>query len=138
MFVNPVSVPLRGTTFLNSQIFETSVTAKYSFRPLTGNYISQLFGDAMEEKKIEGFRPLTGNYISQYHLPHPLYSLADLSQMRVKKFFKKCSLMESKIMLIIPLSTGIAGNRGFFNYFNSASSHLQCSALISCAFQDMR
>ena len=92
---------------------------------------------AKQYQEHTSFRPLTGNYISQYHLPHLLYSLADLSQMRVKKNFKKCSLMESKKMLITPLSTGIAGNRCFFDYFDSASSHFQYFALISCAFQDV-
>ena len=59
----PVSVPLRGTTFLNYWRF-TERHRFFGFRPLTGNYISQFENDTYAQGYY-GFRPLTGNYISQ-------------------------------------------------------------------------
>ena len=42
------------------------VDVKCSFRPLTGNYISQYYGEFRYTFSGDfGFRPLTGNYISQ-------------------------------------------------------------------------
>ena len=37
-----------------------------SFRPLTGNYISQLWSGSWGDRPERRFRPLTGNYISQF------------------------------------------------------------------------
>ena len=84
-----VSVPCRGTTFLNmvqitlslmkhtefpSPVGELhfSITGHDSvgsrsdqcFRPLSGNYISQSFRGAAG-RSLRRFRPLSGNYISQ-------------------------------------------------------------------------
>ena len=61
-----VSVPLRGTTFLN---VIARLRQKYwmGFRPLTGNYISQ-FASSLFSLYLFRFRPLTGNYISQYYI----------------------------------------------------------------------
>ena len=113
IYQDRVSVPLRGTTFLNSvNIFFISAslafpspygelhfsikrskietTERLGFRPLTGNYISQLLleytikakgvsvplrgttflntSDCTTDKTVSSFRPLTGNYISQCFL----------------------------------------------------------------------
>ena len=58
-----VSVPCRGTTFLKrAGIFHR--LGKISFRPLSGNYISQSRSRAAENGTV-CFRPLSGNYISQ-------------------------------------------------------------------------
>ena len=84
-----VSVPLRGTTFLNILKRCSPSKKQNSFRPLTGNYISQLMKVYFNETNGNKFpspygelhfsipffcffrpgylrfRPLTGNYISQ-------------------------------------------------------------------------
>ena len=81
-----VSVPCRGTTFLNDQmevvgdriyvfpspvgelhfsIFVTAFISVYlGFRPLSGNYISQALPVGNPTFR-QCFRPLSGNYISQ-------------------------------------------------------------------------
>ena len=58
-----VSVPCRGTTFLNP--LKICKDYNTSFRPLSGNYISQSFNGVYYERGIHCFRPLSGNYISQ-------------------------------------------------------------------------
>ena len=58
-----VSVPLRGTTFLNTMAQRLG-WSHIRFRPLTGNYISQLILIIIWALRTR-FRPLTGNYISQ-------------------------------------------------------------------------
>ena len=62
-----VSVPLRGTTFLNSCARKRHGRVT-SFRPLTGNYISQCHSN-LQNTFVLSFRPLTGNYISQSWQP---------------------------------------------------------------------
>ena len=54
-----VSVPLRGITFLNKQTV-IILTAYLSFRPLTGNYISQLKESVDDENEIIVSVPLRG------------------------------------------------------------------------------
>ena len=86
-----VSVPCRGTTFLNSYYDYQRAKADIGFRPLSGNYISQyiapsssiLISPAFPSPVGElhfsikclvfrfcifRFRPLSGNYISQFQL----------------------------------------------------------------------
>ena len=84
-----VSVPCRGTTFLNTYIVLSKTFLLYCFRPLSGNYISQCVkchsasphGHAVSVPcrgttflnsascdcrwMAQSFRPLSGNYISQ-------------------------------------------------------------------------
>ena len=88
-----VSVPCRGTTFLNiNDNFGTeSVTG---FRPLSGNYISQYSRIFWQpEHGLIGFRPLSGNYISQYHPCNPATSLGSWSGLRGKNIFGKINKM---------------------------------------------
>ena len=67
-----VSVPCRGTTFLNIQRYK-QLKDITSFRPLSGNYISQLSKHFASQSDVQAsFRPLSGNYISQstiYNFP---------------------------------------------------------------------
>ncbi len=60
-----VSVPCRGTTFLN-QLTSAERLTKKCFRPLSGNYISQLTVQVTMDNLAKSFRPLSGNYISQF------------------------------------------------------------------------
>ena len=84
-----VSVPCRGTTFLNNEIHNDCKNFSKCFRPLSGNYISQCVkchsasphGHAVSVPcrgttflnsascdcrwMAQSFRPLSGNYISQ-------------------------------------------------------------------------
>ena len=66
-----VSVPCRGTTFLNNEL---------------QNY---------EEMKDKRFRPLSGNYISQYHPYNPATSLGSWSGLRGKNIFGKINKIHS-------------------------------------------
>ena len=59
-----VSVPCRGTTFLNLFPYRVS-KSKTGFRPLSGNYISQYIPATVNIDQ-KSFRPLSGNYISQW------------------------------------------------------------------------
>ena len=63
LIVRKVSVPCRGTTFLNFDSF-TQDNRLASFRPLSGNYISQC-KQQIKNNVFPCFRPLSGNYISQ-------------------------------------------------------------------------
>ena len=60
-----VSVPYRGATFLNN--YDKDYLHKnHRFRPLSGSYISQLWGMRQELLQLQQcFRPLSGSYISQ-------------------------------------------------------------------------
>ena len=60
-----VSVPCRGTTFLNWKK-KSKEQLTQSFRPLSGNYISQFLIKWISQRHV-GFRPLSGNYISQFN-----------------------------------------------------------------------
>ena len=65
-FCAGVSVPCRGTTFLNDTVWNLILKVSKCFRPLSGNYISQLLVFYQWYiKTSRGFRPLSGNYISQ-------------------------------------------------------------------------
>ena len=86
-----VSVPCRGTTFLNP--LKICKDYNTSFRPLSGNYISQSFNGVYYERGIHCFRPLSGNYISQYHPCNPATSLGSWSGLRGKNIFGKINKM---------------------------------------------
>ena len=62
-----ISVPCRGTTFLNGKDHKGKYIYLNNFRPLSGNYISQFFrnGQVFAYIVLDNFRPLSGNYISQ-------------------------------------------------------------------------
>ena len=61
-----VSVPCRGTTFLNDLDRRyKELGPNKCFRPLSGNYISQLLQSVRAVRLYCSFRPLSGNYISQ-------------------------------------------------------------------------
>ena len=60
-----VSVPCRGTTFLNFLAVVGLDLFLCRFRPLSGNYISQWEYHRPMEQSKKCFRPLSGNYISQ-------------------------------------------------------------------------
>ena len=66
--LNKVSVPCRGTTFLNPNLCLMKLS---SYR----------------------FRPLSGNYISQYHPCNPATSLGSWSGLRGKNIFGKINKM---------------------------------------------
>ena len=90
-----------------------------SFRPLSGNYISQWFGRltvlcedgrfpspvgelhfSIGSKELlrnhdGSFRPLSGNYISQYHPYNPATSLGSWSGLRGKNIFGKINKIHS-------------------------------------------
>ena len=66
--------------------------SKHSFRPLSGNYISQFYFIRMA-CNISAFRPLSGNYISQYHPCNPATSLGSWSGLRGKNIFGKINKM---------------------------------------------
>ena len=62
-----VSVPCRGTTFLNDLDRRyKELGPNKCFRPLSGNYISQLLQSVRAVRLYCSFRPLSGNYISQW------------------------------------------------------------------------
>ena len=65
-----------------------------SFRPLSGNYISQYTSPTLI-KKLVSFRPLSGNYISQYHPYNPATSLGSWSGLRGKNIFGKINKIHS-------------------------------------------
>ena len=67
--ISSVSVPCRGTTFLNEGDNGTSIGL------------------------MQGFRPLSGNYISQYHPCNPATSLGSWSGLRGKNIFGKINKM---------------------------------------------
>ena len=64
-----------------------------SFRPLSGNYISQLLLALVMCRSFPRFRPLSGNYISQYHPCNPATSLGSWSGLRGKNIFGKINKM---------------------------------------------
>lgn len=95
-----------------------SINYQTRFRPLSGNYISQLnratlTGFVTEfpspvgelhfsilisyayECNIRCFRPLSGNYISQYHPYNPATSLGSWSGLRGKNIFGKINKIHS-------------------------------------------
>ena len=88
-----VSVPCRGTTFLNNLAACPTPQSDLSFRPLSGNYISQLDRCWFHAKPDSCFRPLSGNYISQYHPCNPATSLGSWSGLRGKNIFGKINKM---------------------------------------------
>ena len=88
-FCAGVSVPCRGTTFLNDTVWNLILKVSKCFRPLSGNYISQWLKRNLQNARqaisvpcrgttflngkdhkgkyiyLNNFRPLSGNYISQ-------------------------------------------------------------------------
>ena len=89
-----VSVPCRGTTFLNNF---------HNISPFTGEYITvsvpcrgTTFLNHQTQTPmhfLHRFRPLSGNYISQYHPCNPATSLGSWSGLRGKNIFGKINKM---------------------------------------------
>ena len=90
-----ISVPCRGTTFLNGKDHKGKYIYLNNFRPLSGNYISQLTICRVTETEQSHFRPLSGNYISQYHPYNPATSLGSWSGLRGKNIFGKINKIHS-------------------------------------------
>ena len=88
-----VSVPCRGTTFLN-RFPKILLILTCCFRPLSGNYISQCSPPKLSKADFR-FRPLSGNYISQYHPYNPATSLGSWSGLRGKNIFGKINKIHS-------------------------------------------
>ena len=61
-----VSVPCRGAMFLNMLCQARYEAAKFSFRPLSGSYVSQYSKCIFLPDFLTCFRPLSGSYVSQY------------------------------------------------------------------------
>ena len=60
-----VSVPCRGAMFLNMLCQARYEAAKFSFRPLSGSYVSQYSKCIFLPDFLTCFRPLSGSYVSQ-------------------------------------------------------------------------
>ena len=149
----PISVPCRGTTFLNSKTF--SVRYRENFRPLSGNYISQSLAASFRNgtglffsvpcrgttflnsyknylvKIYNGFRPLSGNYISQYHPCNPATSLGSWSGLRGKNIFGKIN----KIHLLKSAANSVfkpcaAKSKQIFSFIKKYQFHIVPSYIL--------
>ena len=89
-----VSVPCRGTTFLNMVQITLSLMKHTEFPSPVGELHFSIFHTLWIGVWMhEGFRPLSGNYISQYHPCNPATSLGSWSGLRGKNIFGKINKM---------------------------------------------
>ena len=110
-----VSVPCRGTTFLNMVQITLSLMKHTEFPSPVGElHFSMERYTSMKENCC--FRPLSGNYISQYHPCNPATSLGSWSGLRGKNIFGKINKM---------------------HLLNFTLSHHIFFSLIAGTFQDM-
>ena len=86
-----VSVPCRGTTFLN-RAYECSRKQVIVSVPCRGTTFLNNVNNSIKRVGIS-FRPLSGNYISQYHPCNPATSLGSWSGLRGKNIFGKINKM---------------------------------------------
>ena len=89
-----VSVPCRGTTFLNDSRSLAAIIASWFPSPVGELHfsISSTKGSLSGNSR---FRPLSGNYISQYHPYNPATSLGSWSGLRGKNIFGKINKIHS-------------------------------------------
>ena len=126
-----ISVPCRGTTFLNWKVTDKELTI-INFRPLSGNYISQFFCLFFNVSNIHNFRPLSGNYISQYHPYNPATSLGSWSGLRGKNIFGKIN----KIYLLKSAANSVfkpcaAKSKQMFSFIKKYQFHIVPSYILS-------
>ena len=102
-----ISVPCRGTTFLNWKVTDKELT-------------------------IINFRPLSGNYISQYHPYNPATSLGSWSGLRGKNIFGKIN----KIYLLKSAANSVfkpcaAKSKQMFSFIKKYQFHIVPSYILS-------
>ena len=90
-----VSVPCRGTTFLNiiSMMDDNSSIVTVSVPCRGTTFLNSSYSYLYSSTTSGGFRPLSGNYISQYHPCNPATSLGSWSGLRGKNIFGKINKM---------------------------------------------
>ena len=89
-----VSVPCRGTTFLNKSGEKSLKRLEQTVSvPCRGTTFLNLVLINRDQKGEHSFRPLSGNYISQYHPCNPATSLGSWSGLRGKNIFGKINKM---------------------------------------------
>ena len=106
-FTFRISVPCRGTTFLNWKVTDKELT-------------------------IINFRPLSGNYISQYHPYNPATSLGSWSGLRGKNIFGKIN----KIYLLKSAANSVfkpcaAKSKQMFSFIKKYQFHIVPSYILS-------
>ena len=81
-----VSVPYRGATFLNTE-FSTHQHLGIMFPSPIGELHFSIRGFLPSEDFLYSFRPLSGSYISQYHPRNPMSCLGRIGGLRGKSNF---------------------------------------------------
>ncbi len=127
-----ISVPCRGTTFLNSGM-------KYSFSAIGSKFPSPVgelhFSIILLKSQhlfSNYFRPLSGNYISQYHPYNPATSLGSWSGLRGKNIFGKIN----KIYLLKSAANSVfkpcaAKSKQMFSFIKKYQFHIVPSYILS-------
>ena len=93
MILSPVSVPCRGTTFLNKSLRIKKLASLLFPSPVGELHFSINLSHFVPFFEEVRFRPLSGNYISQYHPCNPATSLGSWSGLRGKNIFGKINKM---------------------------------------------
>ena len=81
-----VSVPYRGATFLNKTFDSTRIQVKAFPSPI-GELHFSIINCFSVRKFFYSFRPLSGSYISQYHPRNPMSCLGRIGGLRGKSNF---------------------------------------------------
>ena len=124
-----ISVPCRGTTFLNPDDLMTEFQNDISV-PCRGTTFLNRSKDDYTPLALD-FRPLSGNYISQYHPCNPATSLGSWSGLRGKNIFGKIN----KIHLLKSAANSVfkpcaAKSKQIFSFIKKYQFHIVPSYIL--------
>ena len=126
-----ISVPCRGTTFLNWFVYVRGGVLLIFPSPV-GELHFSIHARTLKNNQQLHFRPLSGNYISQYHPYNPATSLGSWSGLRGKNIFGKIN----KIYLLKSAANSVfkpcaAKSKQMFSFIKKYQFHIVPSYILS-------